>query len=79
MDSQDKLATYSINIPFLLKGLDESDHRNYWRYGWPAVMITDTAFFRNLQYHKSGDTYDRLNYLKMAQLVNNLTNFLIQD
>ncbi|HHQ9657255.1 TPA: aminopeptidase, partial [Escherichia coli] len=42
----------------------------------PAVMITDTAFYRNKQYHLPGDTADRLNYQKMAQVVDGVITLL---
>ena len=63
------LPVYSINAPVFIPGIDYSDHRNYWRMGYPAVMITDTAFARNTAYHTPQDTADRLNYQKMAQVV----------
>lgn len=48
---------------------DASDHRNYWSRGWPAVMVTDTAFLRNPNYHTRNDTADTLDYQKMARVV----------
>ncbi|MBD2612074.1 M20/M25/M40 family metallo-hydrolase [Nostoc punctiforme FACHB-252] len=33
-----------------------SDHASFWDLGYPAMMITDTAFLRNPNYHKSSDT-----------------------
>lgn len=63
------LEAYSINAPRFVPGVDFSDHRNYWSLGYPAVMVTDTAFFRNRKYHTMDDTYDRLNYEKMSQVV----------
>lgn len=63
------LPVYSINAPKFMVGVDFSDHRNFWRHGIPAVMITDTAFYRNLEYHTRLDTSDRLDYEKMAQVV----------
>ncbi len=63
------LPVYSIAAPTQIPGIDFSDHRNYWEFGYDAVMITDTAFYRNEEYHKSGDTWDRLNYEKMADVV----------
>ncbi len=53
----------------LRPGVDFSDHLPYWNVGYPAVMITDTAFYRNLAYHTEGDTPDRLDYDKMAGVV----------
>jgi Zn-dependent M28 family amino/carboxypeptidase len=63
------LAVFSINAPPLLAGIDFSDHLNYWAHDMPALMITDTAFMRNKQYHLAGDTYDRLDYARMAKVV----------
>ena len=63
------LPVFSINAPLLVAGIDLSDHRNYWKYGYDAVMITDTAFYRNREYHKPGDTADRLNYELMGNTV----------
>ena len=63
------LPVYSINAPKSLPGIDFSDHRNYWLHDFPAVMVTDTAFYRNHEYHQPGDTHDRLDYDRMAQVV----------
>ena len=46
-----------------------SDHRSYWAEGYPALMVTATAFMRNPQYHKAGDTFDKLDYPRMAKVV----------
>jgi hypothetical protein len=64
------LPVYSFNGPRgLVTGLDMSDHLSYWRYGYPAVMVTDTAFLRNPAYHTEHDTPDRLDYERMAMVV----------
>jgi len=63
------LPVYSINAPRFLPGIDWSDHLNYWEAGYNAVMITDTAFYRNKNYHTLRDTPDTLNYQKMAMAV----------
>ncbi|MDJ0876149.1 MAG: M28 family peptidase [Desulfobacterales bacterium] len=66
------LPVYSINAPSFLWGIGLSDHRNFWKNGFDAVMITDTAFYRNRAYHTSGDTADRLDYARMARVVDGL-------
>ncbi len=63
------VEAFSINAPAMLTGVDFSDHRNYWAFDYPAVMVTDTAFFRNQAYHTEQDTHDRLDYQKMAGVV----------
>jgi hypothetical protein len=52
--------------------LDASDQRNYWARGWTAVMITDTAYLRNPNYHTRRDTADTLDYERMADVVTGL-------
>lgn len=49
-----------------------SDHAPFWDKGFPALMITDTAYFRNPDYHGPGDTADKLDYAFMAELVRSL-------
>lgn len=63
------LPVYSINAPSLIQGVDFSDHRSYWNEGIPALMVTDTSFYRNTQYHQAGDTFDKLDYRRMAMVV----------
>lgn len=63
------LPVYSIRAPTSIPGVDFSDHASYWPYGIKAVMVTDTAFYRNKAYHKSADTPDRLDYNRMAEVV----------
>lgn len=63
------LPVHSINAPPLLPGIDFSDHLSYWREGFPAFMVTDTAFMRNRNYHQAGDTYEKLDYRRMAQVI----------
>jgi len=63
------LPAVSINAPRFVQGVDFSDHASYWRYKMPAMMITDTAFLRNPNYHERSDTPDTLDYARMAKVV----------
>ncbi len=63
------LPVWSASLPPNVPGVDLSDHRNYWAQGCDAVMITDTAFYRNRAYHTARDTWDTLDYARMAQVV----------
>jgi hypothetical protein len=63
------LPVWSASAPGKLPGVDFSDHRNYWAFGVPAVMVTDMAFYRNRAYHTERDTWDRLDYQRMAKVV----------
>ncbi len=64
-----ELTVRSMNAPAFVPGVDFSDHLNFWQQGWKAVMITDTAFYRNPNYHEVTDTPDTLDYERMADVV----------
>jgi len=68
-----------LAAPTFVTGVDFSDHRNYWHFGYKAIMITDTAFLRNKNYHEKTDTPETLDYLKMAEVVNGIYYALTQD
>jgi len=63
------LPVYSINAPTIIPGVDFSDHRNYWEFDIPSLMITDTAFYRTDTYHTIKDTPETLDYERMAKVV----------
>ena len=63
------LPVYSINAPQFVAGVDFSDQLNYWQAGYSAMMITDTAFYRNRNYHTAQDTAEKLDYKRMAMVV----------
>jgi Zn-dependent M28 family amino/carboxypeptidase len=60
---------HGVAAPFWLTGIGWSDHLSFWREGFPAIMITDTALFRYDYYHTPADTPDKLVYDKMANVV----------
>lgn len=72
-----QLPAFSINTPSLIPGIDFSDHRNYWDAGFDAVMVTDTAFYRNEAYHTADDTPDRLDYKRMSEVVTGVYAYLL--
>lgn len=63
------LQVYSLRAPRFVPGIDLSDHINFWNEGYPAVMVTDSAFYRNSEYHQSGDIADRLDYSRLGDVV----------
>jgi Zn-dependent M28 family amino/carboxypeptidase len=69
MSGATTLPVRSITAPAALAGVDFSDHLNYWERGMAAVMVTDTAFFRNRSYHTKDDIAERLDYERMAKVV----------
>lgn len=50
-------------------GIDLSDHSSFWKFDYPAIMLTDTAFYRNPHYHEASDTIDTLNFKYFTRLV----------
>lgn len=56
-------------LPVWVPGVTLSDHWSFWQEGYPAVMVTDTAFFRYRWYHKPEDTPEKLNYERFALAV----------
>lgn len=66
------VKTKIFSGPKALPGIDFSDHLNYWKFGFDAVMITDTAFYRNINYHESTDTIETLDLKRMAAVVDAL-------
>lgn len=52
----------------LLPGVSWSDHSSFWKFGYPALMVTDTAFYRYPYYHTSQDTPDKLQYSALARV-----------
>lgn len=63
------IRTRTFTGPPALPGIDFSDHLNYWKFGYSALMITDTAFFRNKNYHESTDTMETLDLKRMALVI----------
>jgi hypothetical protein len=61
-----------IAAPAFVPGVAWSDHLSFWRSGYPAFMITDTALFRYPYYHSSEDTPDKLNYEAFTQVADGL-------
>ncbi|HEY0943974.1 MAG TPA: M20/M25/M40 family metallo-hydrolase [Opitutaceae bacterium] len=66
------LPVESASLPGRLQGVGWSDHWSFWQEGYPAVMVTDTAVFRNPHYHQSTDTPDTLDYARLEAVVRGL-------
>lgn len=63
------LPVESISTFSIIPGIDFSDHRSFWKFGYNALMVTDTAFYRNPDYHGIGDVPETLDYARMAEVV----------
>ena len=57
-----------VAAPGWLVGIGWSDHWSFWKEGYPAIMVTDTALFRYNHYHKMTDTPDHIDYTRMARV-----------
>jgi Zn-dependent M28 family amino/carboxypeptidase len=66
----------ALAAPALVPGVSWSDHSSFWRHGFKAFMITDTAFYRYPYYHTAEDTPDKLDYLPFAEMANGLYRML---
>ena len=74
---QGEIPVQSVALP-LVPGVGLSDNWSFWKEGYLAVMVTDTAFFRNRNYHRPSDLPPTLHYPKMASLVSALARVLVQ-
>jgi Zn-dependent M28 family amino/carboxypeptidase len=52
----------------LIPGISWSDHSSFWNYGYPAIMVTDTALYRYPFYHTREDTPDKIDYHSLARV-----------
>jgi hypothetical protein len=68
------IPTQGAAAPSWVPGVWWSDHWSFWREGYPAIMITDTAPYRNPFYHTPEDTPDKLDYDRMARVIHGLTH-----
>lgn len=71
------IPTKSFRTPWFLGGANLSDHQNYWKFGYSAIMVTNTAFFRNHNYHSNLDQLDALNIPKMGLVIDGVFRTLL--
>ena len=64
-----KFPSEGAALPEFITGIGWSDHWSFWKAGYPAVMVTDTALFRYPYYHSPEDTHEKLDYDRMARVV----------
>jgi hypothetical protein len=73
-----ELPVVKLTVPFggwIMPSVRLSDHASFWDQGYKAVMITDSAFYRNPYYHSPLDTMEKLDFKFMAELVESLVFF----
>jgi len=74
------LKTVALLVPGngeLLPDSRRSDHAAFWHYGYPAVMLTDTANFRNPNYHAATDTIETLDLAFIEKVARTTTATVI--
>jgi Zn-dependent M28 family amino/carboxypeptidase len=59
-------------LPEVIEEIGWSDQWSFWQFGWPALMVTDTAPFRNPHYHTPTDTPETVDYERTARVVEGL-------
>jgi len=65
-------------LPWIVPRVGSSDHWAFWKQGYPALMVTDTAPYRYPHYHQASDTAEKLDYDRMARVVSGLRQ-VIED
>lgn len=66
-----------LAAPDIVPGVSWSDQLSFWREGYPAIMVTDTAFYRYPYYHSGQDTPEKIDYGRMAQVVEGLAQAIV--
>jgi hypothetical protein len=72
LEADPTLKVETVNAPAQIPGIDFSDHKNFWKHNYPAIMMTDTAFYRNPNYHSATDTIETLDFHTMTKVVHGL-------
>jgi hypothetical protein len=65
-----------VTLPGFLPLVKSSDHWAFWKQGYPAVMVSDTAPLRYRHYHRGSDTFDRVDYETLARVVSGLARMV---
>ncbi|MFC1743770.1 M28 family peptidase [Candidatus Riflebacteria bacterium] len=67
-----KFPSEGAVAPSIIPGISWSDHWSFWKAGYPAVLITDTALFRYAHYHLASDTPDKVDYAALSLVLSGL-------
>ena len=73
-----KIPSEGASLPAFIPGVSWSDQWSFWKYRYPAIMVTDTAPFRYPYYHSSNDTPDKLDYDRFTLVVSGMEK-VIED
>jgi Zn-dependent M28 family amino/carboxypeptidase len=70
--SRSRVPLQAAAMPAGLPGAGWSDHWSFWQAGYPGLMVTDTAPWRYPWYHTPQDTPDKIDFEKLADVVDGL-------
>lgn len=73
-----RFPSEGLAAPSFIPGIGWSDHLSFWRKGYPAIMVTDTAFYRYASYHTPADTPEKLDYERMDRVVTGLVPAILE-
>ncbi|OHD12144.1 MAG: hypothetical protein A2086_10810 [Spirochaetes bacterium GWD1_27_9] len=68
-----------LPAPDFIDAIDYSDHINYQKFHIKSIMITDTALYRNPNYHELTDKINTLNFDKMSEVVKGLAYYILNN
>jgi len=71
-----KFPSQAGAVPEIIPGIGWSDHWSFWRQGYQAIMVTDTAPFRYPYYHQPDDTPEKIDYEGFARVVSGIQTVL---
>ena len=74
--SQTGFPCEGITLPGFMPWLAHSDHHPFRQNDWPSLVVTDTGKLRNTEQEQMTDTYDRLNYDRMALVTTRLVKVI---
>ncbi len=71
-DEAGEIRCKGVSLPGVLPGVRSSDQWSFWKEGYRAAMLTDTAWLRNRHYHRPTDTPEKLDFLRLALAVSSV-------
>ncbi len=77
MSDKSEIDVQVISFPKSNSLAGLSDQRNYWNFGYNALMINDTSFVRNPNYHQNSDTIETLDFVKMGFVIDSAFRMII--
>jgi hypothetical protein len=65
-------------VPEWVEGAGWSDHLSFWKFGYPAIQVTDTGAFRSASHTTSDDTMEKLNFDALSRIVVGMYGAIIE-